>query len=179
MEHGCVPCSGCSQAWCSCIWNAFGHPPGNRDGEGALSEMRADCFFLYLESYSRHWVTDAPSKRKKHPSRTFEAVGGICCFLGSVGECDYLNHFFLYFSAIFLLGHFVTMIKWPKVSVLCFFGETGPCPLQCLVLRPRYSCIDEFQMWKQSNAPWFRKLLMCWHATNRSVFAREEEYIHR
>lgn len=84
------------------------------------------AFILYLESYSRHWVTDAPSQTKTSFLHIWGSRRKLLFFWfqwESAGVLLSLLNFFLYFSANFLLGHLVTMTKCPKVCVLRLFGE--------------------------------------------------------
>lgn len=79
-----------------CIRNAFGHPPGNREGKGARSETRADCFYsLFRDLF---WTPShrCPAIIKKNPSCSIEAVGGKCCRRGSLWGRMKSNRGFLF-----------------------------------------------------------------------------------
>lgn len=84
----------------TCIWNAFGHPPGNREGRGAVSETRADCFYTLFRELFLTLSHRCPTIVKILPAQLRllkENVGGLAL----CGDAWKNNHVFLFISVMF------------------------------------------------------------------------------
>lgn len=93
----------------TCIWNAFGHPPGNREGRGAVSETRADCFYTLFRELFLTLSHRCPTIVKILPAQLRllkENVGGLAL----CGDAWKNNHVFLFISVMFSFK--IVKIKW-------------------------------------------------------------------
>lgn len=141
------------------------------------------AFILYLESYSRHWVTDAPSQRKTsflHMRQYAETVWF------QWENARVFVSFKIHFSCIFQLTLCNNNTMPWSVCFLPFRWAFEALVKRVLVHSSvwTWAQIFPYRWLSDVNAKYcslntFMKLLMCWHVTNISVFARECEYIHR
>lgn len=148
MEHGCVPAPDAAKRDALAYKMHLVIPLATGMEKVHWVKWEQIAFILYLESYSRHSHRCSITEKNILPAHLRqEGHCGFFCFGGRV------KMIFFSFKSIFLLGHFVTMTKCPKVCVLWLFGEvwgpceTGPCPLWCLDPGPKCSRFDDFQMW--------------------------------